>query len=80
MLADLLATASGLELVDVEIHGDRRPNMSNLALHPDGVESALREVRPVRVTVVMERELRHPSGLRFAALVALSSPRVETLR
>ena len=49
MLADLLATASGLELVDVEIHGDRRPSMSHLALHPDRVESTLRKVRPAVV-------------------------------
>ena len=34
--------------------------MSHLALNPDGVKSALREVGPVRMTKVMERELRDP--------------------
>ena len=57
MLADLFAAARGLELVDVEIHGDRGPSVSHLALNANRVESALREVGPVRVTKVMEREL-----------------------
>jgi len=44
MLADLLASAPGLELVDIEIRGDRGPSVSYLTLPAEGVESGLCEM------------------------------------
>jgi hypothetical protein len=45
-VTDLLATACGLEFVDVEIHGDRRTSVAHLPLDSH-VEAALGEVRAI---------------------------------
>ncbi len=39
----MIAAAGGLELVDVEIHGDRGACVAHLPVHSDGVEAALGE-------------------------------------
>jgi hypothetical protein len=44
MLADLLPPLRRLELMDVQIHGDRGASVAHLALHANRVEAALGEM------------------------------------
>jgi len=55
VVADLLPPAGGLELVDVEVHRDRRACVSQLSLHANWVETALCEVGSVRMPQVVGR-------------------------
>jgi len=45
-VGDMIAAAGCLELVDVEIHGDRGACVAHLPVHSDGVEAALGEAPP----------------------------------
>ena len=60
-VTDLLATACGLEFVDVEIHGDRRTSVAHLPLDSHGVEAAFGEVRAIGEDTAMPANTTIPS-------------------
>ena len=74
MVAELFSPASGLELVDVEVHRDRRARMSHLTLDANGVEAALGEMGTAGVPQVMEGELRDAGRIEVGGVGRFVEP------